>query len=62
MEHSTLRVMLAGSMCHGTMEEEGVERCARTEENNLAFYVKMSNEQFLDGVKISNILNYIESK
>ena len=39
-----------------------VEMCARTEENNLAFYVKMSCEQFLGGVKISNILNCVESK
>ena len=39
-----------------------VEMCARTEENNLAFYVKMSNEQFLGGVKISNIFNCVESK
>ena len=39
-----------------------VEMCAKTEENNLAFCVKMSNEQFLGGVKISNILNCVESK
>ena len=39
-----------------------VEMCARTEENNLAFYVKMSSVQFLGGVKIPNILNCVESK
>ena len=39
-----------------------VEMCARTEENNLAFCVKMSSEPFLGGVKISHILYCVESK
>ena len=39
-----------------------VEMYARTEENNLAFYVKMSTERFVKGVKITNIIDCEEPK
>ena len=39
-----------------------VEMCAMTEENNLAFYVKMSTERFAKGVKIIKIIDCEESK
>ena len=39
-----------------------VEMYARTEDNNLAFYVKISSEHFLAGAKVSIILNCVESK
>ena len=36
--------------------------CARAEENNLAFYVKMSTERFVNGVKIIKIIDCEEPK
>ena len=50
------------SLHNGERGIASVEMCARTEENNLAFYVKMSSGQFLGGVMISNILVCEESK
>ena len=36
--------------------------CARTEENNLALYVKMSTERFVQGVRITNVINCEERR
>ena len=50
------------SRCNGGRGLIGVELCARTEENNLARYVKMSTESLVKEVKIANIVDCEEPK
>ena len=65
--HGTLCPKSAVDKVHVSQHNGGrglasAEMCARAKENNLAFYVKMSSEQFLCGVKLSNILDCVEAK
>ena len=50
------------SRCNGGRGLISAEMCARTEENNLASYVKMSTDNLVKGVKIANIVDGEEPK